>query len=79
MEGINKMSADIDTNVKWQYKKDGVFELLWGDIVVLSAYAKAFHADGRMIDTRTSVLKRKRKFRRKRDRSLHLRRKTVCV
>ncbi len=80
MEGINKMSIDVDVSaelnfhhldlsalqsgqmgviVKWQYKKDGVFELLWGDIVVLSAYAKAYHVDGRMIDTRTAVLKKK--------------------
>lgn len=44
--------------VKWQYKKDGVFELSWGDIVVLSAYARAYHVDGRMIDTRTAVLKK---------------------
>lgn len=59
MEAIDKACTKSDTTVKWQYKQDGVFALLWGDMVVLSGYARAYHVDGRMIDTRTAVLKKR--------------------
>lgn len=55
----NKSFDGTDAAVKWQCKKDGIFELLWDDVVVLSAYAKAYHVDGRAIDTRTAMLKKK--------------------
>ncbi len=56
---VIKTCIEADTIIKWQYKKDGIFELLWGDLIVLSAYAKAYHVDGRMIDTRTAILKKR--------------------
>lgn len=50
----------METNVKitWQYQNNGMFALLWGDIAVLTGYAKAYHVDGRVVDTRTAVLKK---------------------
>ena len=53
----------METNVKiaWQYKDNGMFALLWGDTAVLTGYAKAYHVDGRGIDTRTAVLKKQEK------------------
>lgn len=50
---------ETDTVIKWEYKEDGTFELCWGDIVVLSACARGYHADGRIIDTREAVLTQK--------------------
>lgn len=41
----------------WQLTKEGLFELCWDGAPVLRAHAQAFHADGRRIDTRFSVLK----------------------
>lgn len=42
--------------VKWQYTKEGFFELIWEGRSVLRAYARASHRDGRWIDTRTAKL-----------------------
>ncbi len=47
-----------NVRITWQYKDNGTFALLWGDTAVLTGYAKAYHVDGRGIDTRTAVLKR---------------------
>lgn len=44
--------------VKWKYIGKGFFELKWGDISVLKAYAMAYHVDGRCIDTRSAALKK---------------------
>ncbi len=40
--------------IKWQYTKDGVFELIWGEVCVLRAHGQAASTDGRKIDTRTA-------------------------
>ncbi len=40
--------------IKWQYTKDGVFELIWGEVCVLRAHGQAASTDGRRIDTRTA-------------------------
>lgn len=45
--------------MKWLYNEEGIFKLICDDKEVLSAYAKASHADGRTIDTRTAVLVKK--------------------
>lgn len=45
-------------NIRWQLTKEGLFELCWEGTPVLRAHAQAFHADGRKIDTRFSVLKK---------------------
>lgn len=45
-------------DIKWQVSKEGLFELCWDGTAVLRAHARAFHTDGRKIDTRTAVLKK---------------------
>lgn len=42
--------------IRWQYRKDGFFELCWEGIPVFRAYAQASHRDGRKIDTRNAQL-----------------------
>lgn len=59
MNKIIETDIKTDAVIRWQYKKDGIFELMWGNAVVLSGYAKACHTDGREVDTRRAILKKK--------------------
>lgn len=43
-------------NMKWRYKENGSFSLYMDDVMIMTAHAQAFHADGRMIDTRQAAL-----------------------
>lgn len=44
-------------NWKWIYEGQGVFSLYENEKLITSAWAQAYHADGRKIDTRQSELK----------------------
>lgn len=58
MGTTKKTDVENDVRIAWQYQENGTFALLWGDVAVLSGYARAYHVDGRVIDTRTAVLKK---------------------
>lgn len=48
-----------EQKIYWKICEDGHFELIWEGRAVLGAHARAYHTDGRMIDTQKAALKEK--------------------
>lgn len=43
-------------NMKWKYGENGSFSLYMDEVLIMSAHARGYHVDGRVIDTKSASL-----------------------